>query len=43
MMLSPWIVALGLAFWGWETNLLPLALAMAVLMVGTRIVPRRLS
>jgi hypothetical protein len=41
MMLSPWIVALGLAFWGWETNLLPLALAMAVLMVGTRIVPRR--
>ncbi|MBL9136767.1 MAG: transglutaminase domain-containing protein [Verrucomicrobiales bacterium] len=41
MMLSPWIVALGLAFWGWETGLLPLALVMAVLIVGTRLLPRR--
>ncbi|MCC7373655.1 MAG: transglutaminase domain-containing protein [Verrucomicrobiales bacterium] len=41
MMMSPWIVALGLAFWGWETNLLPLALVLAVLMVATRVVPRR--
>lgn len=41
MMLSPWIVALGLAFWGWETGLLPLALIMAVLLVATRVLPRR--